>query len=130
LFLLFGLVESLEPDFFRDRMFPALAPGDYNADGVVDAADYNLWRATFGSQTRLAADGNKNGVIDAADYAIWRSALVTARGVVAVAAPEPGTMCMILIAAGFCSWRCRTRRCSENGWRCSVTPNGLCATKS
>ena len=36
LFLLFGLVESLDPNFFADRVFPALTPGDYNADGAVE----------------------------------------------------------------------------------------------
>jgi hypothetical protein len=27
---------------------------------------------TFGSQSLLAADGNGNGIIDAADYTVWR----------------------------------------------------------
>jgi hypothetical protein len=109
LFLLFGLVESLEPDFFRARMFAALVPGDYNADGVVDVADYNMWRASWGSQTRLAADGNKNGIVDAADYVVWRNALDADAAVAVVAIPEAGTMGMFLLAAGFCSFRCRTR---------------------
>ena len=51
LFLLFGLVESLNPNFFADRVIPALEPGDYNADGSVDLADYNLWKSSFGSTT-------------------------------------------------------------------------------
>jgi hypothetical protein len=73
LFLLFGLVESLQPSFFAERMFPALPAGDYNADSVVDLADYELWRATFGSSlSRLAADGSGNGQLDAADYVLWR----------------------------------------------------------
>jgi hypothetical protein len=72
LFLLFGLVESIDADFFADRMFPALSEGDYNADGTVDASDYELWRARFGSQSHLAADGNGNGQVDAADYVLWR----------------------------------------------------------
>jgi hypothetical protein len=114
LFLLFGLVESLEPDFFRERMIPALAPGDYNADGIIDAADHNLWSATFGSQTNLAADGNKNGTIDAADYVLWRNAFQAAEGRVAsVAVPEPGTFLMFLLPAGLCRLCCRARRACE-----------------
>ena len=37
---------------------PSLA-GDYNGDGVVDAADYTVWRDTFGQTgADLAADGD------------------------------------------------------------------------
>ena len=46
--------------------------GDYTGNGVVDAADYNYWRTTFGSLNSLAADGNNNGNIDAGDYVLWR----------------------------------------------------------
>src|SRR5262249_14859890 len=35
--------------------------GDYNGDGVVDAADYTFWRDRVGS-TDLRADGDGNGV--------------------------------------------------------------------
>jgi hypothetical protein len=47
-------------------------PGDFNANGVIDQADYTLWRQTFGSTTNLLADGNGNGVVDAADYVVRR----------------------------------------------------------
>ncbi|MCG8508748.1 MAG: hypothetical protein MI741_05915, partial [Rhodospirillales bacterium] len=46
--------------------------GDYNGDGSIDAADYNIWRSTYNSTLDLRADGNGNGVVDAADYTIWR----------------------------------------------------------
>jgi hypothetical protein len=50
-----------------------LLPGDYNLNGVVDAADYALWRDTLGQMGQdLAADGNGDGSIDAADYDVWR----------------------------------------------------------
>jgi hypothetical protein len=52
-------------------------PGDYDDDGVVDNDDYNnLWRRNFGSSV-AAADGNGNGVVDAADYVLWRKMLGT-----------------------------------------------------
>jgi hypothetical protein len=91
LFLLFGLVESLDPNFFRDRMFPGLDAGDFNADGIVDALDYDLWRSTFGSRTRLSADANQNDVVDAADYVIWRRAVGPATPQVPSNVPEPAT---------------------------------------
>ena len=50
--------------------------GDYNRNGVVDAADYTVWRNALG-QTGLTpysgADGNGDGKIDAVDYDVWRS---------------------------------------------------------
>ncbi len=43
--------------------------GDYNSDGVVDAADYVLWR----SGGPLANEGDNPGVVDAGDYTFWRA---------------------------------------------------------
>jgi hypothetical protein len=48
-------------------------PGDYNGDGVVDAADYQVWRLSFGDLTSLVADGNGDGKVDTADYLLWRA---------------------------------------------------------
>jgi hypothetical protein len=47
-------------------------PGDYNGDGIVDAADYTIWRDSEGQTVErrgLGADGDLSGVIDTADYA-------------------------------------------------------------
>ena len=45
--------------------------GDYNDDGAVGAADYVVWRNTFGQTgSGLVADGNGNGQVDPADYNI------------------------------------------------------------
>jgi hypothetical protein len=47
---------------------------------VVDQLDYDAWRANVGSTTNVAADGNGNGVVDAADFTIWRDRLTTGGG--------------------------------------------------
>ena len=43
-----------------------LTPGDFNADGNVDADDYQLW-----TEESFLADANQNGVTDGADLAVW-----------------------------------------------------------
>ena len=46
--------------------------GDYNHNGIVDTADYTIWRDTLGSTSDLRADGDSNGVVNAADYSVWK----------------------------------------------------------
>jgi hypothetical protein len=48
--------------------------GDYNKNGVVDAADYVVWRETLSQMgPNLAADGNANNQVDPGDYEVWRA---------------------------------------------------------
>lgn len=47
--------------------------GDYNFDGMVNMADYVLWRNSLGTTIDLRADGSGNQVVDAADYLVWKS---------------------------------------------------------
>lgn len=99
LFLLFGLVESLHPTFFADRVMPALQTGDFNFDGVIDAADYSVWRDTRNSTTQLAADANLDGIVNSTDYNAWRSAYGNgAASAPTAAVPEPAAVVMVAIA--------------------------------
>lgn len=59
--------------FTMDVEWSAILAGDYNGDGVVDAADYTVWADNLGSMIDLDADGSGNGTIDEADYTIWAS---------------------------------------------------------
>jgi hypothetical protein len=47
--------------------------GDYNLNGVVDAADYTVWRDALGANVVAysIADGNGNGIVDQPDYDVW-----------------------------------------------------------
>lgn len=56
-----------------EPQIPTLA-GDYNNDGIVDVADFTVFRDSFGSSSQLDADGSGNGVIDIQDYNLWASA--------------------------------------------------------
>jgi hypothetical protein len=55
-----------------DVLYLTALPGDFNHNGVVDAADYTVWRDTLGSTTDLAADGDNSGKIDAGDFTVWK----------------------------------------------------------
>jgi hypothetical protein len=73
--------------------------GDYNRDGEVTLADYDLWKSDFGSIANLNADGNDNNVVDAADYAIWRDAFSLSAGAgAAMAVPEPAFIAHLVMA--------------------------------
>lgn len=75
--------------------FEFALPGNFNADGLVDGADRQLWASSFGLfGANLPADGNGDGLVDAADYAVWRDH-VTNR---ATAIPEPAAW--LLVAVG------------------------------
>src|SRR4029079_11495180 len=56
------------------RGFLSHLPGDYNLNGVVDAADYVVWRSTLGDiGDGLVADSDDNNIIDNDDYDTWRT---------------------------------------------------------
>jgi hypothetical protein len=53
---------------------PVGITGDYNKNGVVDVADYVVWRKTLGLMGQnLAADGDPNNEIDDGDFDVWRA---------------------------------------------------------
>jgi hypothetical protein len=92
-------------DFFA---LPSAAMGDFNADGMVDIADYLVWRKTMDQTgTLLAADGNGNGSVDAGDYNVWQAhfgEMVGSGGASGTsqsqsAVPEPSAAALMFIAA-------------------------------
>lgn len=88
-------------------------PGDFNNDGIVDLADYSVWRNNLGaaSEDVIAENGNNSGVVDTGDFDLWRlnfghtaspSNQATAQSI-----PEPAaaTAMFSLAALGICLWR-------------------------
>lgn len=109
--------------------------GDYTADGIVDAADYAVWRQYLTSTDAPFADGDLSGLVDMGDYLVWRenfgltlplppygsgsgsqlSPLSAHAGVV----PEPDTGALLLIAIGlsaFAIWRIRLARTNADSY--------------
>jgi hypothetical protein len=101
--------------------------GDFNGDGVVDAADYTVWQDSFGMKgIGLAADGAganglPDGSVDELDYLYWKANFGTTflPGSVAALAgsssqqvPEPTACNLLLQCVGvtcFGCIRCRGR---------------------
>ena len=75
--------------------------GDYNSNGVVDAADFTVWRdALAAGATSLPNEAASPGVVDAADYNLWVSQFgQTASSGTATAVPEPAAGLLMLIAS-------------------------------
>ena len=95
----------------------SLVAGDFDADRDVDAADYTVWRSSFGqtgfgrAADATAADGTGNQVVDAGDYVLWRKAAAGpgsgARFDVSV--PEPSAAVLVATICLIQSCRCRRR---------------------
>jgi T5SS/PEP-CTERM-associated repeat protein len=83
--------------------------GDYNQDGIVDAADYTVWRDELGSGTSLPNDDTAGVGID--DYTRWKMHFGETGGSGAGASvkatvPEPATPVLFIIGMlSFCSRR-------------------------
>ncbi|WP_146561352.1 glycoside hydrolase family 113 [Posidoniimonas corsicana] len=92
-----------------DTAFMPIGDADFNRDGVIDAADYTVWRDTLGATgAGLAADGNRDGVVDAGDYELWRSSYGQAAAISPThgsPAPEPATFTSLLLAVCAASLR-------------------------
>lgn len=104
---------TLAGQLFGKYLIPA-SNGDYNKNGVVDGADYVVWRNTSGQTgVGLAADGNGDGQVTNADFTLWRSKFSQSAGVGAGepsqsgVVPEPGSIAILLssIAIGCVRFR-------------------------
>jgi autotransporter-associated beta strand protein len=81
-------------------------PGDYNENGIVDAADFTIWRDRLGQTFSLANENSgamTPGVVDQEDYAFWKSQFGNSgsgSGSLGTAAvPEPTSLALSLLAA-------------------------------
>lgn len=88
---------TVEPVSFSRQL------GDYNLDGMVDAADYTIWRDQYGlTNVNSPADGDLDGNVDDFDFELWRSHFgqVVSGGSSERAAPAPEPGSLILLAVG------------------------------
>ncbi len=72
--------------------------GDYNDNGVVDAADYTVWRNNLGAAAGTLPNDVDGGVIGLAQYNTWKANFGTAAGAAAVGGtvPEPAVLGLVV----------------------------------
>jgi hypothetical protein len=78
---------------FARPWFLAAVPGDYNQNGVVDAADYTVWRDRLGQMNSLRNEdpgAATPGLVDEEDYDFWKSRFGATAGSAALTpVPDP-----------------------------------------
>lgn len=75
---------------------PVGIDGDYNNDGMVDAADYTVWRDNLGTSAVLPNDTTP-GSVDAGDYTVWVNNFgQSSSASSASAVPEPTTIALVV----------------------------------
>lgn len=84
-----------------DLTVPAARPvGDNNGDGLVNLADYVVWRNTLGSEVANGtdADSDGDGVVTMLDFELWKANFGQATPVIAnLQVPEPSCSVGILL---------------------------------
>ena len=90
---------------------------DFNADGVVDGADFLQWQRGNGKTigaTHQEGDANRDGAVDGADLELWKASYsAPPAGAAAAAIPEPTTKLLGLAAAMAVAAQKKVRRSSR-----------------
>ena len=72
-------------------------PGDFNGNGVVDAADYTIYRDNLGGDSAaLGGNGSGAATVVVADYDLWKQNFGSSGTGSTAAVPEPSTLLLVL----------------------------------
>ena len=82
---------SIDEVVFSSSSDVSLA-GDYNNDGVVDAADYTVWRDNLGAAAGTLPNDVDGGVIDTDQYTTWSNNFGAQLPSSTSAVPEPSAL--------------------------------------
>lgn len=103
---------ALDLAFLRDLGYETITPefglqGDFNNDGLVNIADYTVWRDNLGAanETAINNNGNRIGGVTSADYAIWKANFGQSSSAISsftrtATIPEPSSWMLITLLLG------------------------------
>ncbi len=100
--------QELDFHFYIQGLVMQSVLGDYNGNGIVDAADYTVWRDTLGSTTDFRADGDGNYIVNADDYTFWKTRFgnTSGSGSLTAAKNVPEPTCFELWLVGLIAISC------------------------
>lgn len=109
----FGPIPELDEWRFGTQLSDVMVPepfaGDYNGNGVVDAADYVVWRKLLGQAVAMPNETVTPGMVTPEDYNEWKANFGNTAGSGSssnAAVPEPAGAPLVLVAVGIvCLWR-------------------------
>ena len=91
-------------------VFNPTAAGDYNGDGIVNAADYTVWKDAFLTiQEGHPADGTGDGFVGNADYDLWAANFGTIVTSTSTTVPEPASTTSLLLFLALFQLKQRSR---------------------
>jgi hypothetical protein len=96
----FGAISAVTFDFIPS---PVQA-GDFNGNGIVDLADYTVWRDNLGAdEAVLNGAGDGSTIVDTGDYDTWKANFGAGSPEALVGAPihvpEPTTLVLLLLGS-------------------------------
>jgi hypothetical protein len=83
---------------------PPILAGDYNNDGIVDSADYVVWKKNIGQPSQTLPNDTTGVIVGQAQYNLWRSNFGSTTAVpgsgaveIARAIPEPSSVALLAL---------------------------------
>jgi len=74
--------------------------GDFNRDGIVDAADYTVWRDNVGKPAGTLVNDPTGNTIGDVQFSLWKANFgAYSAGLGAAVVPEPASIFMLLMGS-------------------------------